>query len=144
MQKEEDPEAVKDQIIAKLEEQIAEVKTKWQLTLAETDNLTKKMLKGMLLWVFCIEKLEEIATTRETASDKMAHSLFPLSDTLEFCLRHRPDFDSEEHKDNVEAKGAFDGLESTKKQFVAAMRSVNINEIVPQVGDEVHTLLTVS
>lgn len=41
-----DTEAVKDQIIAKLEEKIAEVKNNWQLALAETDNITKKMLKG--------------------------------------------------------------------------------------------------
>lgn len=67
----------------------------------------------------------------------MAVSLFPVADTLEFCLRNRPDFESDELRDNVEAKGAFDGLEATKRQFVAAMKSVNINEIVPQVGDEV-------
>lgn len=67
----------------------------------------------------------------------MAASLFPVSDTLEFCIRHRPDFESDELKDNVEAKGAFDGLEAAKKQFVNALKSVNINEIVPQVGDEV-------
>lgn len=74
---------------------------------------------------------------RETAADKMAISLFPVADTLEYCIRHRPDFESEGLTDNVEAKGAFDGLEAAKRQFISAMKSVNISEIVPQVGDEV-------
>jgi len=80
--------------------------------------------------------LKEISRTQEQSSDRLAVNLFPVSDTLEFCIRHRPDFESEELKDNLEAKGAFDGLEAAKRQFVAAMRSVNINEIVPQVGDQ--------
>jgi len=113
----------KEKIIASLEEKIGEVKTNWQNALADTDNLTKKMLK-------------EIAQTREQAADKLAISLFPVSDTLDFCLRHRPDFDTEELKDNVEGKGAFDGLEAAKRQFVTAMRSINITELVPQLGDE--------
>lgn len=41
-----DTEAIKDHKIAQLEERIAEVKSNWQLTLAEADNVAKKMLKG--------------------------------------------------------------------------------------------------
>jgi len=113
-------EVSKEQIIARLEEQIAEVKSNWQSALAETDNVTKKMLK-------------DVATTRESAADKLAVNLFPVADTLEFCIRNRPDFEGDE---NVEAKGAFDGLEAAKRQFVTAMRSLSVNEIVPAVGDE--------
>jgi len=80
--------------------------------------------------------LKEISRTQEQASDRLAISLFPVSDTIDYCLRHRPDFESDELKDNLEAKGAFDGLEAGKRQFVSAMRTLNIGEIVPQVGDQ--------
>jgi hypothetical protein len=42
-----DAEAAKGALILQLEEKIAGVKSNWQLTLAETDNVTKKMLKGI-------------------------------------------------------------------------------------------------
>jgi len=84
---------------------------------------------------------KEIAQTRESSSDKMASSLFPVSDTLDFCLKHKPNFESDEFKDNLQAKGAFDGLEAAKKQFVSALKSVNIDEIVPELGDEFDPLI---
>jgi len=125
----EDLEDKKEAMISSLEEKLAEAKAAWQASLAETDNITKKMLK-------------DIAQTRDTAADKLAQKLFPVSDTLEFCIRHRPDFDSDPAvQNNLEAKGAFDGLEAAKRQFVTAMRSINITEIVPQVSDQFDPML---
>jgi len=124
----EDNETLKDKKVALLEEKLNEVKNNWQSSLAETDNITKKMLK-------------DIAHNREAAADKLAVSLFPVSDTIDFCLVHKPDFESEELQSNVDAKGAFDGLEAAKRQFVSAMRSLNIDEIVPELGDKFDPML---
>jgi molecular chaperone GrpE len=124
----EDEAVTKGKIMSSLEGKIAEAKANWHLALAETDNVTKKMFK-------------EISRTQDQASDRLAQNLFPVSDTIDFCLRHRPDFESEELKDNLEAKGAFDGLEAAKRQFVQAMKTVHITEIVPQVGDQFDPML---
>jgi len=125
---EDSPETVKDKHIFTLEQKVTEMKSSWMSTLADTDNLTKKMQK-------------DIAQTRESSTDKMAASLFPISDTLDFCLKHKPNFESDEFKDNIQAKGAFDGLDAAKKQFVSALKSINIDEIVPEIGDEFDPLI---
>jgi len=77
---------------------------------------------------------KETAQLRESAVEKMAPTLFPVADTLDLYIAKRP-FESEEFQ-NSEAKGAFDGLEVAKKQFNAAMLSIKMTEIVPQIGDD--------
>lgn len=120
---EDSPEALKDKQIALLSDKITEMKANWQRSLADTDNVTKKMHK-------------DVAHAKDTATEKMVRQLLVVSDTLDFCLRNKPNFESPELLENSEAKGAFDGLEASKKHFVAALKSVNVHEIVPQVGDE--------
>jgi len=127
----EDPatlEAIKDQQILILGEKISEMKSNWQRSLAETDNITKKMHK-------------DVGLARDQSTEKMVRQLLVVSDTLDFCLKNKPNFESPELKDNSEAKGAFDGLEASKKHFIAAMKSVNVSEILPQLGNTFDPML---
>jgi len=110
------------EIIA-LGQQITEMKANWQRSSAEADNMSKKMHK-------------EIAQMRESAAEKMAPALFPVADAMDLYLTHRPNFELEEHQNNTDAKGAFDGLEVAKKHFNAAMMGIKISEITPQIGDQ--------
>eukprot|EP01126_Amoeba_proteus_P020900 TRINITY_DN211_c0_g1_i5.p1 TRINITY_DN211_c0_g1~~TRINITY_DN211_c0_g1_i5.p1 ORF type:complete len:278 (-),score=56.03 TRINITY_DN211_c0_g1_i5:177-923(-) len=125
---EETLEALKDQQIALLGDKITEMKGNWQRALAETDNLTKKMHK-------------DVAQARDHSAEKMVRQLLVVSDTLDFCLRSKPNFEDPDLKENSEAKGAFDGLEAAKKHFVSALKSVNVHEIVPQLGDTFDPML---
>jgi len=105
-----------------LKKQINDVKYNWRLTLADLDNLTKKAHK-------------DTALAREAGAEKIIRKLFPLMDNIDYCLKMKPDFSSPELVDNLEARGAFDGLESAKKQFCNALVSYEVHEIFPMLGD---------
>jgi molecular chaperone GrpE len=105
-----------------LRKQINDVKYSWRLTLADLDNLTKKAHK-------------DTAIAREAGAEKIIKKLFPVMDNIDYCLKHKPDFSSPEFADNLEARGAFDGLESSKKQFCNTLSSYDVSEIFPMLGD---------
>jgi molecular chaperone GrpE len=105
-----------------LRKQINDVKYSWRLTLADLDNLTKKAHK-------------DTAIAREAGAEKIIKKLFPVMDNIDYCLKCKPDFSLPEYADNLEARGAFDGLESAKKQFCNTLVSYDVHEIFPMLGD---------
>jgi len=105
-----------------LRKQINDVKYNWRLTLADLDNLTKKAHK-------------DTALAREAGAEKIIRKLFPVMDNIDYCLKCKPDFSLPEFAENLEARGAFDGLESAKKQFCNALVSYDVSEIFPMIGD---------
>jgi molecular chaperone GrpE len=129
--KEGEPEIYRDEVevemaqdahIEILRKQVNDVKYNWRLTLADLDNLTKKAHK-------------DTALAREAGAEKIIKKLFPVMDNIDYCLKYKPDFSSPEFADNLEARGAFDGLESAKKQFCNALVSYDVSEIFPMLGD---------
>jgi molecular chaperone GrpE len=115
--------------IKELEDQIRQAKDSWKLALAETDNLTKRMHK-------------EVAKGREAGTDKMAQTIFSVGDILDLCLRNKPDLEAEEFANNLQLKGAFDGLAAAKTSLTAALQNTaNITEIAPQPGDNFDPML---
>jgi molecular chaperone GrpE len=117
-----------DEQIEQLRKSISDVKYSWRLTLADIDNLTKKAHK-------------ETAQAREAGAEKMIKKLFPILDNIDYCLKYKPDFSSAEFENNIDARGAYDGLESAKKQLCNALASYDTQEVMPMIGDNFDPLL---
>lgn len=79
----------------------------------------------------------DVSRAREGGIDKLAKKLFPMSDTLDICIQNKPDFESAAHKDNEHAKRAFDGIQAAKQQLVSILKDVNVEEVIPKLGEPV-------
>lgn len=122
----EDPvetEIKQNEEIENLKKNINDMKYNWRLALADTDNLTKKSHK-------------EVALAREAGADNIIKKLFPITDNIDYCLKYKPDFSLPEFADNLQARGAFDGLEAAKKQFCNTLMSYDTTEIYPMIGEK--------
>lgn len=60
-----------------------------------------------------------------------------MSDTLDICLQNKPDFTAAPHKDNGHAQRAFEGIQAAKSQLVSILKGMDIEEVVPKLGDQV-------
>lgn len=63
-----------------------------------------------------------------------------MSDTLDICIKNKPDFESDAHKNNEHAKRAFEGIESAKNQLVSILKGMGVEEVVPKEGEPVRSL----
>jgi len=75
------------------------------------------------------------ARASEAGTDKFVKKLFPMCDTLDICLQHKPDFSSEQHKNNALAQKAFEGITEAKAKLVACFEEKGIEEVRPSLGD---------
>jgi len=120
LKKEIDP---KDEKIATLNQQIVDLRNNLKIALAEIENVRKRLQK-------------EVDKAREFGVEKLIKNLFPVIDTINICLQNKPNFSDKEVGANVEAKIAFDALESTKTQFLTIFKdSYGIEEYVPKMGE---------
>eukprot|EP01124_Arcella_intermedia_P017517 TRINITY_DN24288_c0_g1_i1.p1 TRINITY_DN24288_c0_g1~~TRINITY_DN24288_c0_g1_i1.p1 ORF type:complete len:203 (-),score=53.88 TRINITY_DN24288_c0_g1_i1:74-682(-) len=115
-------EDLKDSRIKDLEGKIAELRAKLDTTLGEVENVKRRMTK-------------DVHKAQEFGVDKLVKNLFSITDTLNICLQNKPDFESPQFKDNVQARVAFESIEATKKQFASVFKdSYEIEELVPPIG----------
>eukprot|EP01127_Copromyxa_protea_P013385 TRINITY_DN3595_c0_g1_i1.p1 TRINITY_DN3595_c0_g1~~TRINITY_DN3595_c0_g1_i1.p1 ORF type:complete len:249 (-),score=75.90 TRINITY_DN3595_c0_g1_i1:25-771(-) len=112
----------KDLLIQRLEKQLEEFNASLKAATAENESVKKIMAR-------------DVSRAREMGIDKLAKKLFPMSDTLDICLQNKPDFSSEQHKDNVHAQRAFDGIQAAKSQLVSILKGANIEEVIPARGE---------
>jgi len=117
------PADPKDQKIADLNQIIGELRSSLRTTLAEVDNVRKRMQK-------------EIDKAREFGVEKLVKNMFPLLDTINICLQNKPDFENPQFAENIDAKIAFDALETTKQQFLTILKETcAVEEFLPKLGD---------
>jgi molecular chaperone GrpE (heat shock protein) len=130
----------KDKLIKQLEKQLEEFTNNWKAAQAENENVRKIMTRG----TFCFENprsfFSDVSRAREGGIDKLAKKLFPMSDTLDICIQNKPNFESPEHKENVHAQRAFDGIHAAKQQLLSILKQFNVEEVVPQKGATVSKL----
>lgn len=84
-----------------------------------------------------LTRFSDLSKAEDVGVDKLAKKLFPVSDTLILCLKHEPNWNDAENKDNVEAKTAWDGLRESKTKFDAVLSNFKITEVNPALGSPV-------
>jgi len=125
VEKKKDP---KDEKIEELEKIVQELKNNWKMALADAENIKKISAR-------------DVDKAREFGIEKLVKQLMSVTDTLEYTLQHRPNFELEANKDNDLAKNAFVALDAINKQFFTIFTNYGMMKVKPAVGDNFDPML---
>jgi len=68
--------------------------------------------------------------------EKLFKKLVAFTDTLSICIQNKPNFEDAKYNDNAHAKAAFDGIETTRYQFLEIVKEFKLAEFKPELGDQ--------
>ncbi len=109
----------KDDEIRRLQEQLANAKENYLRSVADTENLRKRLEK-------------EVSDSKKFALSSFSKDLINVVENLYRSTEHI----TEEHKKNETIKQIFDGIEMTQSELEKVMKKYGLERVNPHIGDK--------